>query len=57
MFEAVFNEIKAFDRIIIHRHSRPDGDALGSQIGMMHLIRDNFPEKVKNFIIFVKILG
>ena len=45
MFEAILKEIKAFDRIIIHRHSRPDGDALGSQIGMMHLIRDNFPDK------------
>ncbi len=45
MFEAILKEIKAYDRIIIHRHSRPDGDALGSQIGMMHILKDNFPEK------------
>ncbi len=45
MFEAVLNEIKAFDRIIIHRHTNPDGDALGSQIGLKHLILENFPEK------------
>ena len=45
MFEAIFDEIKSFDRIIIHRHTNPDGDALGSQIGLAELIRTNFPEK------------
>jgi len=45
MFEAIFNEIKAFDTIILHRHSRPDGDAMGSQIGMKHLLLENFPKK------------
>lgn len=45
MFEAALNEIKAFDTIILHRHSRPDGDAIGSQIGMKHLLLENFPEK------------
>ena len=45
MFETIFNEIKAFDTIILHRHSRPDGDAMGSQIGMKHLLLENFPEK------------
>ncbi len=45
MFEQVIQEIQAFDRIIIHRHSRPDGDALGSQIGLKHILQENFPEK------------
>ena len=45
MFEQVLQEIRNFDRIIIHRHSRPDGDALGSQIGLKHIIKANFPEK------------
>ena len=45
MFEQVLQEIRAFDRIIIHRHSRPDGDALGSQIGLKHILKENFPEK------------
>ena len=45
MFEAIFDAIKSFDRIIIHRHTNPDGDALGSQIGLAELIRTNFPEK------------
>ncbi len=45
MFEAVLNEIKKYDRIIIHRHKCPDGDAMGSQIGLKHIILENFPEK------------
>ena len=45
MFEAVLQEIRNFDTIIIHRHSRPDGDAMGSQIGLKHLILENFPGK------------
>jgi len=45
MFEAILEEIKAFDTIIIHRHNKPDGDAMGSQIGMKHLLLENFPSK------------
>ena len=45
MFEQVLTEIKNHEKIIIHRHSSPDGDALGSQIGLKHIIKDNFPEK------------
>ena len=45
MFEAVLDCIKNYDTIIIHRHSRPDGDAMGSQIGMKHLILENFEDK------------
>ncbi|MBR2861302.1 MAG: bifunctional oligoribonuclease/PAP phosphatase NrnA [Clostridia bacterium] len=45
MFEAVLENIKKYDTIILHRHSRPDGDAMGSQIGMKHIILENFPNK------------
>ena len=45
MFEKILNEIKSFDTIIIHRHNNPDGDALGSQIGLKNIITENFPEK------------
>ena len=45
MFEAIIELIKKHDTIIIHRHSNPDGDALGSQIGLKHIIKDTFPEK------------
>ena len=45
MFEAIVKKIEEYDKIIIHRHQSPDGDALGSQIGLKHLIKDNFPNK------------
>ncbi len=45
MFEAVLDCIKNYNTIIIHRHARPDGDAMGSQIGMKHIILENFPDK------------
>lgn len=45
MFTDILNEIKKYNRIIIHRHNKPDGDALGSQIGLKHILKTNFPEK------------
>ena len=45
MFEQVLNAITDHEVIIIHRHTNPDGDALGSQIGLKHIIQANFPEK------------
>ena len=45
MFEKILELIKEFDTIIIHRHKNPDGDALGSQIGLKHIIKENFPSK------------
>jgi len=45
MFEQILSQIQNYKTVIIHRHSRPDGDALGSQIGMKHILRENFPEK------------
>ena len=37
--------IKMFNTIIIHRHSSPDGDAIGSQIGLRDALKANFPNK------------
>ena len=45
MFNQVLDLIKKYDTIIIHRHSNPDGDALGSQIGLKNIIKLNFPQK------------
>jgi phosphoesterase RecJ-like protein len=45
MFQEIVERIRKYDTIIIHRHHRPDGDAMGSQLGMKHLILGNFPEK------------
>ena len=38
-------KIKEFDTIIIHRHTRPDGDAIGSSLGLREVLRLNFPNK------------
>lgn len=45
MFKEAYSEIIKAQRIIIHRHKNPDGDALGSQMGLYHIIRATFPEK------------
>ena len=45
MFTDILNEIKKYNRIILHRHNKPDGDAMGSQIGLKHILKENFPEK------------
>lgn len=43
--DQLFEKIEEFDRIAIFRHSHPDYDAFGSQIGLVTFIKDNFPEK------------
>lgn len=43
--EEILATIKSFDRIIIHRHQRPDPDALGSQVGLAEILRASFPQK------------
>ncbi len=43
--EKILQAIKNYDTIIIHRHKRPDPDALGSQVGLAELLRYNFPNK------------
>ena len=45
MFETVIATIRSYNRIIIHRHKNPDGDALGSQLGLAGILKENFPEK------------
>ena len=45
MFQELLKEIKSHQTIIIHRHKNPDGDALGSQIGLKYILQENFPEK------------
>jgi len=41
----ILEKIKAYDTIIIHRHMKPDPDALGSQVGLKALLEHHFPEK------------
>ena len=45
MFNQILEEIKKYNRILIHGHIRPDGDCYGSQFGLKAIINQNFPEK------------
>ena len=45
MFEPILDLIRACPRVILHRHKNPDGDALGCQIGLKHILKDSFPDK------------
>lgn len=51
MLTKIYHKIKEFNTIIIHRHTKPDGDALGSQIGLKEAILATFPTKC------VKVVG
>lgn len=42
---AVLEKIKEYRKIIIFRHFRPDGDAIGSTKGLQAILRLSFPEK------------
>lgn len=44
-FKTILAKIKAYNTIIIHRHMKPDPDALGSQVGLKEVITSNFPQK------------
>lgn len=47
----ILEKIKEYDTIIIHRHMKPDPDALGSQVGLKALLEHHFPEKT------IKVVG
>ncbi|MBU8905169.1 DHH family phosphoesterase [Desertibacillus haloalkaliphilus] len=40
MHEQIISKINDYDTIIIHRHERPDPDAIGSQVALATLIKD-----------------
>ncbi len=43
--QQILDKIKSYNRIIITRHKRPDGDAIGSSKGLASLLKLNFPQK------------
>lgn len=45
MIEKLFKKIEEYDTIILHRHSRPDLDALGSQRGLALTLKEAYPSK------------
>lgn len=45
VMQQILNKIKQHDTIIISRHVRPDGDAIGSSRGLAAMLRLSFPDK------------
>jgi len=43
--EQILEKIRAYEKIIIHRHISPDPDALGSTLGLKKLIKNNLDNK------------
>ena len=41
----VLDKIKEYDKILIFRHFRPDGDAIGSSKGLCALLKSTYPDK------------
>ena len=41
----ILNKIKEYNKIIIFRHFRPDGDATGSTKGLQRILKLTYPEK------------
>ena len=49
--QGIEKAIREYNRIAIFRHVMPDFDALGTQMGLYHFLKDNFPNKD------IKVLG
>ena len=45
MLKKIKSLIEKHDNIYIFRHKEPDYDAFGSQLGLKHLIQENYPDK------------
>ncbi len=43
--QQILNKIKEYDKIFISRHQRPDGDAVGSTMGLQKILKLTYPEK------------
>ena len=58
----ILNKIKEYNKIILFRHFRPDGDAVGSTKGLVAIIKATYPEKTvllqnADFSDFLEFLG
>ena len=45
MFFEIKNKIEQYDKIVILRHIRPDGDAVGSSLGLRDILQNTYPNK------------
>jgi phosphoesterase RecJ-like protein len=46
LYKELFKKIKEFKKIIITPHGRPDGDCIGSALGLKDIIQTTYPEKL-----------
>ena len=49
----ILEKIIAYDKIIICRHVRPDGDCMGSTLGLREILRE-FSNKEKFIVLAIK---
>ncbi|MDY6393121.1 MAG: bifunctional oligoribonuclease/PAP phosphatase NrnA [Bacilli bacterium] len=49
-YKQIYKAIERYDKIVVFRHLKPDYDAMGSQMGMVTFLKDNFPEKEIHFV-------
>ncbi len=43
--KGILDKIKEYDKIILFRHFRPDGDAIGSTKGLAEILKATYPDK------------
>jgi len=43
--KTILEQLSSAENVLLMTHLRPDGDALGSQVGLKALLRENFPDK------------
>lgn len=43
--QLIYEKIREYDSIVLSRHFRPDGDAVGSSLGLKRIVELTFPEK------------
>ena len=45
LFNEIINKIEKYEKVIIVRHIRPDGDCVGASLGLREILRDTYPLK------------
>ena len=60
--QLILNKVKEYDRIILVRHIRPDGDCVGATLGFKYLLKESFPNKeikvyANDYIDYLDFLG
>jgi len=45
ILKQIYQKIKQYNTIIIHGHTRPDGDCYGAQFGLKNIIENAYPQK------------